>query len=402
MNILIVSDVYIPNANSSAVLLRDLALSLKKKEINVYVLTLRENNTNVEKDTPVTEENGVKVLRVNNLKKKNVGMIRRGLSEVMLPYLLYRSYRKYLRNIKPDVIICYSPPITLERTIRRLRKKYGSRVYLVLRDVFPQCAMDVGVLKQEFIFDYFKKIEKQLYRVSNFIGVQSQSDLMSIRNHQWIDKEKVELLYNWIDISPYGKEINRDFRSEFGVGDKIVCIYAGNIGKYQELSFLFELTKLNRDREDVIFLIVGSGSESRELRETYKNFKNVMFKEFIDPKYYPDLVRQCDIGLINLNRNLTVQNIPGKLMGYWCSKLPVLASVNSGNDLLMMMKVANGGFCSVTGDLESYNQNFNRLCSDKELRKEMGISGHQFALEHFSADKARDNILRHFGEEGNV
>ncbi len=128
MNVLIITDVYIPNANSSAVLMRDLALSLVKNNINVYVLTLRESNTfKRQKEEPVTEEDGVKVLRVENLKKKKVGMIRRGLSEVLLPHLLYRGYRKYLSNVKPDVIICYSPPITLERTVRKLKKKYAAK-----------------------------------------------------------------------------------------------------------------------------------------------------------------------------------------------------------------------------------------------------------------------------------
>lgn len=401
MNILIVTDVYIPNANSSAVLLRDLALSFIKSNINVYVLTLKELNIAADdSESPIGEEDGVKVLRVKNLKKKNVGMIRRGLSEVLLPYLLYFGYRKHLKQVKPDIIISYSPPITLERTVRRLKNKYGSKVYLVLRDVFPQCAKDVGAMKQGLIFNYFKRIEKQLYHASDIIGVQSASDLKSVRDVQGLNEQKVQLLYNWIDFSPYQAEIARDFRGEFGLGNKIVCLYAGNIGKYQELSFLFELIKLYQDRKDVVFLVVGSGSESGKLRDTYQDYDNVLFKDFIDPKYYPDLVRQCDIGLINLNRNLTVQNIPGKLMGYWCSKLPVLASVNSGNDLGEIMEKAKGGLCSITGDLEAYSRNFSLLCSDLELRKTMGIAGYEFAMGNFSVDKVRDTILEHFTGEG--
>jgi glycosyltransferase involved in cell wall biosynthesis len=397
MNVLIITDVYIPNANSSAVLMKDLALSLVKKNINVYVLTLRESNTfKRQKEEPVTEEDGVKVLRVENLKKKKVGMIRRGLSEVLLPHLLYRGYRKYLSNVKPDVIICYSPPITLERTVRKLKKKYAAKTYLVLRDVFPQCARDVGALKQDLVFNFFKKIESQLYKVSDYIGVQSLSDLKSVSNNKSISKKKVELLYNWIDSTPFERKIKKDFRREFGLEGKIVCLYAGNIGMYQELDFLMELVKLNKENNSVVFLIVGSGSESQQLRDKYGHLENIVFKDFINPEQYPDLVRQCDIGLINLNRNLTVQNIPGKLMGYWCSRLPVLASINPGNDLLEMMRDANGGLCSITGDLNQYNENFNRLQQDKELREKMGMSGYLYAIQHFSVDNSRERILEHF------
>ena len=233
--------------------------------------------------------------------------------------------------------------------------------------------------------------------------MQSANDLKTVLNNYGMLKGKVELKYNWIDVSPYEKKIERDFRCEFGLGDKIVCLYAGNIGKYQELSFLFEIIKLNQDKKNVVFLIVGSGSESLGLREIHGTLENVIFQEFISPEHYPDLVRQCDIGLINLNRNLTVHNIPGKLMGYWSAKLPVLASINHGNDLQDLIIDAKGGLCSITGDINLYNDNFNKLFNSKELRKEQGMSGYQYVQEHFSVDRARDKILKHFIEvENNV
>jgi len=397
MNILIVTDVYTPNANSSAVLMRDLALSLVKKNFNVHVLTLLEANTLETKSyASITEEEGVKVLRVRNIRKKTVGKIRRGLSELLLPYIMYRGFQKYFKNDRPDLIICYSPPITLEKTVNRLKRKYGPKTYLVLRDLFPQCALDVGVLKPGIIFNSFKEIENKLYEVSDYIGVQSLSDLKTITNTTCKLREKVELLYNWVDVAQYEKIIKKDFRREFGLQNKIVCLYAGNIGEYQELGFLFELIKLNFNRTDVVFLIVGSGSQSRELRDEYGDLDNVMFQEFVCPELYPDLVRQCDIGLINLSRSLTIQNIPGKLLGYWSSKLPVLASLNPNNDLQDIIKDADGGLCSVTGDLLQYNDNFNRLCDDMVLRDNQGASGYLYTKKHFSVDNARDTILKHF------
>ena len=168
MNILIISDVYVPNANSSAVLMRDLALSLVKRNMNVDVITLLESNTSgIETNVSLSEEDGVRVLRVRNFKKKKVGLIRRGLSEILLPFLFYRGFKKYLSNRRPNIIICYAQPITLESTLKKIKKKYGSKVYLVLRDVFPQCAVDVGALKKGIVFNYFKKIEKNcmMYRI---------------------------------------------------------------------------------------------------------------------------------------------------------------------------------------------------------------------------------------------
>ncbi|MDJ0304943.1 glycosyltransferase family 4 protein [Dehalobacter sp.] len=407
MNILIISDVYVPNANSSAILMRDLALSFVKRGMSVDVLTLLETNIEgmaVQESLTIDSETEIRVLRVGNLKKKKVGLIRRGLSEILLPTSFYRGFKEYLSDRKPDIIVCYAQPITLERTLKKIKKRYGSKIYLVLRDVFPQCAVDVGAIKQGLVFAFFKKIEKELYRVSDFIGVQSANDLKILSDDYSCYKDKIELKYNWIDVEPYEqKEIKRDFRNEFGIEKRMICLYAGNIGKYQELTFLGELIERNQDKSDAVFLIVGSGSESVNLREKYGHLPNVMFKEFISPEDYPDLVRQCDIGLINLNRSLTVHNIPGKLMGYWSAKLPVLASINPGNDLFELIVDADGGLCSITGDLESYLANFNRLYESRKLREKMGMSGYCFVQDHFSVDMARDKIIEHFvGVERNV
>jgi glycosyltransferase involved in cell wall biosynthesis len=397
MNVLLITDVYVPNANSSAVLMRDLALKLVEKGHNVWVLTLLDSNT---KDTKVkfgiTKEQGITVLRAKNFKKKGVGYIRRGISEVALPYTMVRAFHKYFRHNTLDLIISYSPPITLDKVIRKIKKRYMCKTYLVLRDIFPQCAKDVGALKNGFIYKYFKRVESQLYNVSDYIGVQSQRDYDSLYKVSKKLKEKSEVLYNWIDVTPYHKSSKIDFRAELGLQDKIVCLYAGNIGRYQELEFLFELIKINMAKKDVVFLIVGSGSHSQELRGKYEHLSNVIFKEFINPEQYPDLVKQCDIGLINLNRNLTIQNIPGKLLGYWSAKLPVLASVNLGNDLNEIIEEANGGFCSVTGNLSEYISNFDKLASNKETRLKLGLSGYTYLLNNFAVDSATNKILEHF------
>lgn len=402
MNILLITDVYVPNANSSAVLMRDLALDLVGKGHNVWVLTLLEsNNKEPEVNFGISREHGITVIRAMNFKKKGVGNIRRGISEVALPYMMVRAFQKYFRDNTLDLIISYSPPITLDKVIKRIKKRYSSKVYLVVRDIFPQSARDVGALKNGFIYKYFKRVESNLYDESDYIGVQSQGDYDSLYKVNGKLKQKFEVLYNWIDITPYQKSINTDFRTDLGLKDKIVCLYAGNIGEYQELEFLFELIKINIEKKDIVFLIVGSGSQSQDLRAKYGYLSNAIFKEFISPEQYPDLVKQCDIGLINLNRNLTIQNIPGKLLGYWSAKLPVLASVNPGNDLYEIVEEANGGFCSITGNISQYISNFDKLASNKETRQKLGLSGYTYLLTNFAVDSATNKILKHFTSKCN-
>lgn len=396
MEILLITDAYIPNANSSAVLMRDLALELKRRGNNIFVLTTVENNLGVQNYSPaISVEDGINIIRVKGIKKKNVSFIQRGISEVLLPRIMYTCAMKHLRNINFDLIITYSPPITFGKLINKIKKRTKCSTYLILRDIFPQCAKDAGVLTNKILFKYFREKEKKLYKISDYIGVQSEENLKFILSENKLDKKKVEVLYNWIDINSFSNGPTVDFRKKYNLSDKLVLLYAGNMGKYQELEFLLELAKNNIDKKDVIFLIVGSGSEKKYLVSKYEHLSNVMFKDFIEPYYYPSLVKQCDIGLINLNRNLSIQNIPGKLLGYWAAQIPVMAAVNPGNDIKDIIDKSKGGLCCITGDMITYQHNFDKLYDDILFRKSMGVKGNEYLTKHFTSKISVDTIINH-------
>ena len=402
MNILIITDMYVPNANSSAVLMRDLAIDLKKRGHEVYVLSTMEHNINKEKHKELLEaEDGINVVRVKALKKKNVSFIKRGLGEVMLPYIMYYKSKKLLNNVKFDLIINYSPPVTLSILVEKYKRKNKCKNYLVLRDIFPQCAVDAGVLSNKHLINYFKALENKLYSLADYIGVQSEENYKYVLNNYDVNKEKIKVLYNWINLDIISKEKTWDFRKEFNINDHdIICLYAGNIGKYQELDFLLELAKINLNKKDLKFLIVGSGSEKEKLLKDYGNLENVIFKNFVSPGLYYDLVKSCNIGLVNLNRNLTIQNIPGKILGYWAEKLPILASINKDNDLAEILLKSKGGLYSYTGDIKSYDENLKRLYEDEKLRVLMGENGNKYLKEYYTSDIAAENILSLFKLEG--
>ena len=106
------------------------------------------------------------------------------------------------------------------------------------------------------------------------------------------------------------------------------------MGIAQELDFLMELAKTYRDDDSVRFLLIGEGTEKKRLEQLVRDesLSNVLIKDKIPSRDLAALLSQCDIGLINLNRNFTVPNIPSKTLDYFEARIPILAAIDPATD----------------------------------------------------------------------
>jgi glycosyltransferase involved in cell wall biosynthesis len=114
------------------------------------------------------------------------------------------------------------------------------------------------------------------------------------------------------------------------------------------------------------------------------------------------MVSEFDVGLVSLDARLQSHNIPGKLLSYLYWGLPVLASVNPGNDLFDILNGNRAGFCCMNGDDESLVTAAQKLVDDPGLRSEMGRNARQLLERTFSVEQAAENILTHLQDEGFV
>lgn len=395
MNILILVEAFMPSKISAAVMMYDLAIEYKNQGHNVWVVTFINEEEINSKDKVIFEVlDGINVIRIVSPNKKNISLIKRGIVEITSAYELDKLTKKYLDKVDLDLIVEYSPNIMLSVFMKQLKKKHNCKSYLVLRDIFPAWARDLGVIKNKLVYSYFRHIEKQMYKNSDTIGVQSPKNREYLLDNNKIDRNKVEVLYNWVqEPKIIHKEDYIDYRKLYGIEDKIVFLYGGNIGKAQELEFLLQLANEVKENKEAIFLIVGEGVEKSKLVEKYKHLSNVIFKDSIEPSKYEMLVEQCDVGLINLNRKFNTHNIPGKLLTYWNYSKPVLAAVNYNNDLFDIINGVNGGICVETGDIINYIEAFNKLIVNKNTLKEIGNNGKKYTVEIFSVDNACKKTL---------
>ena len=271
-------------------------------------------------DVGLDMENGIPVIRVKTLELFDSGKLLKGLANILLPWQYKRALKKYGVDLNFDLVIMPTPPITLTAVAFWLKKKYGSITYLIMRDIFPQNAVDLGLMRSDsFIFKYFRKKEKKTYEVFDSIGCMSQGNIDYVLNHNpEMDPEKFHLLPNWGPLRPFVKEDKiKAFREKYGTEGKFVAIYGGNIGIPQKVENIAYLAKECKDIEDIFFLIIGHGTKKEQLSAIIKkeSLSNVLFvDEKLDAAEYFEVLQMADVGLISLSEDFTIPNIPSKAL----------------------------------------------------------------------------------------
>lgn len=328
------------------------------------------------------EEAGVSVIRVNTGKLFEVHKVIKGINNLRLPGAFQKALDHHLKDSTFDWVVSPTPPITFAPLIKKLRKRYGCRSYLVLRDIFPQNARDLGFINNSLIFNFFRRKEKQMYQVSDIIGCMSQGNIDYVANHNpQLDSKKLTILYNWIGYDEdqlEGDESRQQLRERFKIDGKFVALFGGNLGKPQGIDAILDLAQsVKETHPDIHFLLMGNGTERDHIERTIKDksLHNVELRPFLPRTEYLKLASVCDLGLVNLSKVSTTPNIPLRTFAYWTSELPVLASLDAATDIGKIIERANGGKWSLTGDLDSYRANLLTLYENDADRKQMGRNG---------------------------
>lgn len=393
MRILIIVDCYLPHTKSSAKLIHDLALELRDAGHAVTVLTPDDS---VSAPIAVTSEDGIHVARIRTGRIKGAPRVFRGLREAMLSDLLWMRSRRYFQAHEQDAIVFYSPSIFFGKLVRRLKRLWGCRAYLVVRDLFPQWALDAGVLRRGPAYYFFKLVELRQYSTADIVGVQSPANLAYFEGASF-RPQRIEVLYNWarVDETPQP----RAQLDSLQLNERFVFFFGGNIGVAQDMDAIIRLAATLHHRRDLAFLLVGDGSEvprlSQEIRR--RGLENIVMHPAVDQQEYARILSRVDVGLVALNGRLTTQNIPGKLLGYLQAGLPVLASLNPGNDLGPLLGEARAGLCATSGDDERMRSHALALADDAHLRRELAANARKLLRDRFSARAAARQILSALG-----
>ena len=392
MRILLIVDCYLPSVKSGARLIHDLGVEFGRQGHDVTILTPSDA---ISRALEVTTENGLRVVRVQTKKIKGISKIFRASREVRLSAILWRHAKNYLLSDPRDLIIFYSPTIFFGALVRRLKMHWGCPAYLILRDIFPQWAVDSGILKKGLVWRYFRRREVEQYGIADFIGVESPANLKYFIDNFQSRPYRLEVLYNWASREDTRFQAS-GYRQRLGLDGKVVFVYGGNLGVVQDLDNFVRLADRLKAHKEIHILLVGEGSELSRLEKliAQRNLSNIQILGTLPREHYMSMVAEADVGLISLDRRLKTHNLTGKLLGYLQSGKPVLASVNPGNDLFEILRQHQAGFCILNGDDDGLSSAALRLANDPGMRANMGKNSRKLLEELFSAEAAVRQIVQ--------
>lgn len=380
----------------------DLLRYFRDQGHNVYTVGSYEKREG--KETELKEDHGAKMLyvKIGNLTQTN--LIEKGVSTVRVESQYLSAIKKYFSNVKFDLVLYSTPPITLVKVVEYVKRRDGAKTYLLLKDIFPQNAVDLGMMRKNglkgLLYKYFRKKEKDLYKVSDYIGCMSQANIDYVICHNpEVDLSIVEICPNCVE--PLDKSVSLDkriaIRNKYDIPlDKKVFIYGGNLGKPQGIPFLIECLKSQKDNNNVHFVVVGSGTEYSKLESFIKEYKptNVKLMKRLPKEDYDTMVGACDVGMIFLDHRFTIPNFPSRLLSYMQAKIPVLAVTDSNTDIGNVIVEGGFGWWCESNDVNNFDKLVSKINLDK--LEEQKVLEYSFLEENYSVEQAYNTIMSHF------
>lgn len=378
----------------------DLLRRFQEAGYSVYVVSPRERRTG--EKTALVEKDSVHFLGVRTLNLQKSSVLEKGVGQLLVEGQYRRAIKKYLEHVCFDLVLYSTPPITFPRVISYLKKRNPKvRTYLLLKDIFPQNAVDLGVMTQAgirgCIYRFFRGKEKKLYSLSDHIGCMSPANVRYLLDHNAdIPVEKVEVAPNSLELVQLPQSNREEIRRRYGLpADQVIFIYGGNLGRPQGIDFLIRCLEANAHHPQAHFLVIGTGTELPKLKQWQQECQpsSVTVMEGLPKAEYDELVRACDVGLIFLDYRFTIPNYPSRLLSYLENKMPVLCATDPNTDMGPIAEENGYGYWCESNSVEAFNN-----LIDKMLHadiKQMGERGYDFLKQNYLVENTFNAIISH-------
>ena len=408
---------------------------------------IKKYTDSTDKKSWLMEVDGVKILKVRTLNIQKTNVVEKGIGTLMIESQFKKAIKKYLGDVQFDLILYSTPPITFTNVVKFLKKRNPKAIsYLLLKDIFPQNAVDIGMFGEHSLFNWwFRRKEIALYKASDYIGCMSPANVEFIRKHNtFYPADRVEVAPNSISLTPSpspngeGSSNTQDEEKARCENEKVyilrkyglplftpIFIYGGNLGKPQGIDYLIKCLDANKHRKDCFFVVVGNGTEYSKLKAWYDNLEfdldlnhdlnnldlnlnqkdngndyekvnvkvNVKLMERLPKEDYDMLVKYCDVGLIFLDHRFTIPNYPSRLLPYLENKRPIICATDVNTDIGRIAEENGYGFWCESVKPEDFTALVNKmLLAD---RKTMGERGYEFLCKNYTVQNTYDAIMKH-------
>ena len=363
-----------------------------------YIVTPREKQTG--EKTELLEFQDYAILKVRIGNTSNVSFIEKGISTVLLESQFKRAIDKYLGNVNFELILYSTPPITLAGVVKSLKRKTRATTYLMLKDIFPQNAVDIGLFSAKSpIHWYFRQKEMNLYKISDHIGCMSPANVEYVREHNpLVDTKKVEILPN--AVIPKAFESRERFkqrvRERYNIpSTSIIYLFGGNLGKPQGIPFLVDCLKANANKFDRYFIICGTGSETPFLELFLQEIQpnNVLLLNGLPKQEYDELASGCDVGLLFLDYRFTIPNFPSRILSYMESGMPVISCTDPNTDVGEIVEENGFGYSCHSNSVTAFTKCIDKMSATRI--EEMGLKARHYLEENYRSESCFQIIMNH-------
>lgn len=400
MNIIFLTLIDIHSTNEYGIY-HDFINELKKSNNKIVVVSPNERRNN--KNTTIIKEGNVEILKVKTGNITKTNKIEKGMSTLTIEKKYKNAINKHYKHTKFDLIVYSTPPMTFSKLIASLKYKNNATTYLLLKDIFPQNAVDLNMFKStSLIYKYFRKKEIGTYEISDFIGCMSPANKNYIlKENKEIDADKVHIFRN----ATYSKDIQLEqsheiFRDLNIDSKRISFIYGGNIGLPQGIHNIKKVMARFHEIPNSNLIILGNGTKFEELKQyaLSLNNKNIHVFDRLPKEQYDQLLKMCDIGLIFLDERFTIPNYPSRLTSYLQLSKPILVSTDVNTDIGTEVVEKEAGLWNLSTNIDQFIKNAKTMVLDENLRLNMARNARKFFDEEFRIEDNVEKMLTQIKE----
>ncbi len=370
----------------------DLMKELVNRGHDVCIITC-SSDTHIDYNS-INYDNGCKIFHIKVINQFCTNRIIKFIAQLQIAYKMRRKIKSLPDNIKFDLVLYPTPPITFAKLLSLCKKKYNATMYLMLKDIFPQNAVDLGMMRKgSLIYKYFRNMEKKLYKYSDFIGCMTHGNIEYLKeNNKNIDENKIELFPNAIRCKGLSKHNIKP------KGSQIIFLFGGNLGQPQDIPFLLRCIKSLSGYKLAKFIIIGNGTQSDMIEEYIRieGCGNIQYMKELPRDKYEQYISNCDVGIVLLNVKFTIPNCPARMISYMSKGIPILASTDRCTDIrTIICDQAKCGLWCPSDSVDSFCNLVKYFCEEADLEF-LGSNGQEYIKKNYNVVDSVKILEHHF------
>ena len=404
--VLMLTLVFAPDGVSTAQLMTELAVDVRRSGFEVVVITTQPhyNFDGVAQEAQPLRPywpgllwrssiEGVTIYHTR-VGAKTGGVLRRAIGWAAFHIIATIAALVLVR--RADVIFVPSPLLTLGAVGRVLARSMRSRLVYNVQELYPDLAVDLGLLRNPLLIRVLRWLEGYVYRGSAVVTAITDGIRQAVVA-KGIEPSRVVTIPNFVDVSDLtpGSRDN-EFAAEHGLTDKFVVMYAGNMGHAQGLESLVLAADRLRADPGIVCCFVGEGAAKPELEAMARSMglENVKFVGHQSYARVPAIYATADLGVVALVGGILVGALPSKVFRLMACERPLLALCDPASDLAALVRQVDAGNVCDQRDPEQVARVIASMRADPAGSRAKAVRGRAYVMEHLT----RPAITRQYAE----